>query len=112
MSGTGAEMCRVRYELDKLKTLGPTQSWWWRVAHKGLPWPMTAELWRRGDNATLLEVSVRVPDQQAAVAKAGFFAFLTELGAERDDALQAKTRWALEYCVTELAEKNKKRAQE
>lgn len=92
-----AEMCRTRHDLDKLVILGPTEALWWKIAHKGLPWPMTAELWIRADGATVLEASVRVPVAQAAVAKAGFAAFLAELGAQRDDALQAKTRWALEY---------------
>ena len=36
---------------------------------------------------------------QAAAARAGFTAFLAEVGAERDDGQQAKTRWALEHAA-------------
>lgn len=92
-----AEMCRVRYDLSKLVTLGPIAALWWKIAHPGLPAPMTAELWTREDGETVLEASIRVPVAQAAFANAGFLAFLSELGAERDNAQQAKTRWALEY---------------
>lgn len=92
-----AEMCRIRYDLDKLKVLGPVPVLWWKIAHPGVPVPMTAELWTRGDKASTLEVSIRVSREQAAFANAGFFAFLSEHGAERDNAQQAKTRWVLEY---------------
>jgi hypothetical protein len=33
---------------------------------------------------------------------AGFMAFLAEVGAERDRAQQAKTRWALSYYAGRL----------
>jgi hypothetical protein len=97
-----AEMATVRYELAKLAVLGPIESWCWKFNHPGLPWPVSAELWKRGDGATILEVSTRVQVAQAAVANAGFFAFLAELGAERDNAQQMKTRWALDYFARKL----------
>jgi hypothetical protein len=97
-----AEMAIVRYDLAALAVLGPMQAWCWKFNHPGLPWPVTAELWKRGDGATILEVSTRVPVAQAAVANAGFFAFLAELGAERDNAQQTKTRWALDYYAGKL----------
>ncbi|HEX5819097.1 MAG TPA: hypothetical protein VFY20_09475, partial [Gemmatimonadales bacterium] len=59
--------------------------------------PMTAELWRRPDGEEILELSVKSPAIQAAVIYFGFMAFLAELGTERDENQQAKTRWALEY---------------
>lgn len=92
-----SEMCRVRVGLDKLKVLGPIGALWWKVQHPGLPYPMTAELWTRGDRAAMLEVSIRVPHEKAAFASAGFMGFLSELGARRDNARQTKTLWALEY---------------
>ena len=36
---------------------------------------------------------------QAAAARAGFMAFLAEVGAERDDGQQARIRWALEHAA-------------
>ena len=41
----------------------------------------------------MFEVSIKTPVVQAAAATAGFMAFLAEVGAERDDAQEAKTRW-------------------
>ncbi len=40
-----------------------------------------------------------MPIVQAAAATAGFMAFLAEVGAERDVAQAAKTRWALMHAV-------------
>ena len=94
-----AEMCRIRYDLDKLALLGPIEVLWWKIVHPGVPVPMTAELWTREDKKAMLEASIRVPASQAAFANAGFNAFLAEFGAERDNAQQAKTRWALEFCA-------------
>jgi hypothetical protein len=98
-----AEMCRIRYQLATLKVLGPIAAQWWKVQHPGLPYPMTAEVWDRGDRQKMLEVSIRVATAQAAFAKAGFMAFLAELGAAHDNALQTKTLWALKYCADTLA---------
>jgi hypothetical protein len=97
-----AEMATLRYDLAKLAVLGPMEAWLWKFSHPGLPWPVTAELWKRDDGASILELSTRVPVPQAAVANAGFFAFLAELGAERDNAQQTKTRWALDYYAGKL----------
>ena len=50
-----------------------------------------------------MELSIKAPAVQAAVAVGGFMAFLAEVGAERDKNQQAKTRWALDYYVGKLA---------
>src|SRR5271157_4999784 len=55
-----------------------------------------------GAELRLLEVSIKVPVAQAAAATAGFMAFLAEVGAERDDGHQAKTRWALDHSANHL----------
>ncbi len=107
-----AEMCRIRYRLDKLDVLGPIAAMWWKVQHPGLPFPMTAELWTRGDRDMMLEVSIRVPVSQAAFAKAGFMGFLAELGAKRDNALQTKTLWALDYYAKQLGQNSKPKKSE
>jgi hypothetical protein len=39
---------------------------------------------------------------QAAVAIGGFMAYLAEVGAERDDSEQTKTRWAMGYYAAKL----------
>jgi hypothetical protein len=93
------------HEIDfsTLVVLGPLLAQRWRFADPGCPWPITAELWRRGDGKRMMELSIKAPAVQAAVAVGGFMAFLAEVGAERDKSQQAKTRWALDYYVGKLA---------
>ena len=84
--------------------LGPLTAQRWRFADPGCPWPITAELWKRGDGKRMMELSIKAPAVQAAVAVGGFMAFLAEVGAERDKDQQTKTRWALDYYVSKLAQ--------
>ena len=89
-------------DLEKLAVLGPLRAQRWDFEDPACPWPITAELWRRKDGATLMEVSVKAPAVQGAAVMAGFIAFLAEVGAERDREQQAKTRWALDFYATRL----------
>jgi hypothetical protein len=86
-------------EIDfrNLVVLGPLIAQRWRFEDPGCPWPITAELWKRGDGKRMMELSIKARAAQAAVAVGGFMAFLAEVGAERDKEQQTKTRWALEY---------------
>ncbi len=86
-----------KLDYSRAVVLGPTRAWKWKYRHPGLPWPITGELWQRHDGARVFEVSIKVPVAQAAAASAGFMAFLAEIGAERDNGQQAKTRWALDH---------------
>ena len=88
-----------KIDYSKVIVMGPLRAQVWRFEDPGFPWPITAELWRREDGATLVEASIKAPIVQAAAALAGFMAFLAEVGAERDTDQQAKTRWALDYYV-------------
>jgi hypothetical protein len=86
-----------RFDPKAVVMLGPIEAFRWKFADPALPWPLTAELWRRPDGEEILELSVKAPAIQAAVIYFGFMAFLAELGAERDESQQAKTRWALDF---------------
>lgn len=105
-----SDLAGTRCDFDALQMLGPMDALFWKIEHPGLPWPFVAELWTRLDGAKTLEASVRVPNAQTAVAGAGFLAFLAEIGAVRQAAPHAKTRWALEYFARRLpkAAKSKK----
>jgi hypothetical protein len=92
-----------KIDFASLVVLGPLIAQRWRFEDPGCPWPITAELWKRGDGKRLMEVSIKAPAVQAAVAVGGFMAFLAEVGAERDKNQQTKTRWALDYYVAKLA---------
>ncbi len=86
-----------------LAVLGPLVARRWQFEDPACPWPITAELWKRDDGEKLMEVSIRAPIVQIAVAAAGFMAFLAQVGAERDKKRQTKTRWALDHYVAKLA---------
>jgi hypothetical protein len=90
-------MAKKKVDYSKVSLLGPLQAHRWTVKDPGCPWPMTIELWIRADGARLMESSIKAPVEQGAFAIGGFMAFLAEVGAERDNTQQAKTRWALEY---------------
>ena len=96
-------IARHKIDFSTLAVLGPLLAQRWRFEDPGCPWPITAELWRRGDGKRMMELSIKAPAVQAAVAVGGFMAFLAEVGAERDKSQQAKTRWALDYYVGKLA---------
>ncbi|MBK7590274.1 MAG: hypothetical protein IPI27_02715 [Betaproteobacteria bacterium] len=98
-----ADMAGRKLDFSKLAVLGPLLAQRWEISDAACPWPITAELWRRGDGKRLMEVSIKAPTVQAAAALAGFMAYLAELGAERDLNQQTKTRWALDYYVAKLA---------
>jgi hypothetical protein len=84
-------------DFDHVVVLGPLKAQRWDFEDPACPWPITAELWQRADGAQLMEISVKAPTAQAAAVMAGFMAFLTEVGAERDRNQQAKTRWAMDF---------------
>ena len=92
-------------EFASLAVLGPLTAQRWRFEDPACPWPITAELWRREDGEQLMEVSIKAPVVQAAVAVGGFMAFLAEVGAERDGNEQTKTHWAMDHYAAKLAGK-------
>jgi hypothetical protein len=86
-----------KIDFDTLVVLGPLRANRWRFEDPACPWPITAELWTREDRQRMMEMSIKAPAVQAAAAVGGFMAFLAEVGAERDNDQQTKTRWALTY---------------
>jgi len=86
-------------DYGRLSVFGPLQAHRWKFDDPACPWAMTAELWQRKDGARLMELSIKAPAVQAAVAIAGFMAHLAEIGAERDLEQKSKVRWALERPV-------------
>ena len=90
-------------DFDTLVVLGPLRAHRWRFEDPGCPWPITAELWIREDSDRMMEMSIKAPAAQAAAAVGGFMAFLAEVGAERDNEQQTKTRWALSYYAAQHA---------
>jgi hypothetical protein len=96
------EFAGRKITFDRLVVLGPLLAQRWRFDDPGCPWPITAELWKRADGRRMMELSIKSPVVQAAAAIGGFMAFLAEVGAERDQSQQTKTRWALDYYAAAL----------
>jgi len=92
-----------KIDFDRLVVLGPLRAHTWQFEDPACPWRIKAELWIREDGQRMMEVSIRAPAAQAAVAAAGFMAFLAEVGAEHDNEQQTKTRWALSYYAGKYA---------
>jgi hypothetical protein len=86
-----------KIDFDRLVVLGPLRAHRWQFEDPACPWRITGELWIREDGQRMLEASIKAPAVQAAVATAGFMAFLAEVGADKDNEQQTKTRWALAY---------------
>jgi hypothetical protein len=97
------KVAKRKIDFSKLAVLGPLRAQRWRFEDPACPWPISAELWRREDGQRLMEVSIKAPIVQAAAAIGGFMAYLAEVGAERDDSEQTKTRWALAHYAAKLA---------
>lgn len=92
-----------KIDFDRLVVLGPLRAHRWQFDDPACPWKITGELWIREDGQRLLEASIKAPAVQAAVATAGFMAFLAEVGADKDNEQQTKTRWALSYYAAKQA---------
>jgi hypothetical protein len=88
---------RCKIDFDRLAALGPLRAHRWQFDDPACPWKITGELWIREDGQRVLEASIKAPAVQAAVATAGFMAFLAEVGADKDNEQQTKTLWALSY---------------
>jgi hypothetical protein len=57
----------------------------------------------------VLHLVHQLRDPQRLKFSAGVFAVLAEVGAERDEAQEAKTRWALTYYASKFAGRRSKK---
>ena len=48
--------------LRKRQVPGPMQAQRWKFSDPALPWPITAELWRRDDGELIFEASIKIGD--------------------------------------------------
>jgi hypothetical protein len=91
-----AEFGGRRVGWEPLVPLGPIPSLAWKVRTRFFDAPLVVEVWRfDGDDAAILELSVRAPAQAADGVAAQLDAYLADLGFEPQPLQQAKTRTAL-----------------
>jgi len=52
---------KLEVDLERLLIMGPMQAQRWKFSDPALPWPITAELWRRDDGELIFEASIKAP---------------------------------------------------
>jgi hypothetical protein len=85
---------------DDLVVLGPVDVRKWRIEPQGYPYEVTIEEWVLPDRSDLVELSVKVPPEEAVEAKAAFVDLLREKELDTEGDQQTKTRTALRYFTT------------
>ena len=84
-------------ELDELTDLGPVDAWVWKLSTRSLPAPMTAELWILPDGTQILELSMRVAEDDAEDGLDDLLDYLEGRGIVIGETQETKTRLTLEY---------------
>jgi hypothetical protein len=81
----------------ELSVLGPVDVRKWELEPAGFPHEVTIEEWVLPDDSDLIELSIKVPADQALDAGKAFSALLAERGVDAAGDQQAKTRTVLEF---------------
>jgi hypothetical protein len=84
-------------DFGQLRVMGPIRVLRWKLRHKNFAHQLTVEEWRLPNGDDLVEVSIKVPPEEAAQASKAFENHLTVLGLDPRGAQETKTRTALEY---------------
>jgi hypothetical protein len=92
-----AEFYTGSVDFDRLRVMGPIRVLRWKLRHKGFPHELTVEEWRLPDGDDLVEVSIKVPTDEAAQARKEFDEHLQSMSLDPRGAQETKTRTALEY---------------
>jgi hypothetical protein len=90
---------------DALSVLGPIFVLKRKVTPAGFARKLVVELWLYPDNTTVLELSTKCRPEEAFQIAAETRAYISGLGIPLDGEQQTKTRRALEFFSTQLAER-------
>jgi hypothetical protein len=86
----------------ELRVMGPIRVLRWKLEHKNFPHELTVEEWRLPDGDDLVEVSIKVPPEEAPAAAKAFAVHLETLGLDPQGAQETKTRTALQFFAKAL----------
>jgi hypothetical protein len=89
-------------DFDALAALGPIPTLRLEVERPGLAYELTAERWEMPDGDKLLELSIKCPPEEAAVARKAFEGFLAGHGLDVHGVQKTKTKTALECFAKRL----------
>lgn len=82
-------------DLDRLSVLGPIPALRQTISSACLAYKVTAEAWRLTDRVWIVELSIKCPREEAAVARKVFDGFLLGFGIDPHGAQETKTKRAL-----------------
>jgi hypothetical protein len=99
-----AEHAPAGVELDDLMLLGPLNIFKLKFSHPDYSRPMVAELWFYPDGSRLLELSAKCGPDETFAAAAETKAFLASHGVDLGAPQATKTRTAMAFFVSELAD--------
>jgi hypothetical protein len=91
------EFSKCPVDFGKLCVMGPIRALRWKLKHKDFAHELTVEEWRLPDGDDLVEVSIKVPPDEAPQAAEEFAKHLRELGLDPRGTPETKTRTAMEY---------------
>ncbi|MGO4833825.1 hypothetical protein AB4144_16300, partial [Rhizobiaceae sp. 2RAB30] len=97
-----AEFYKGPIRFEALRIMGPIRVLRWKLSHDTFPHELTIEEWRLPNGDDLVEVSIKVPPNEALLAQKEFEVHLRELGLDPKGAQETKTRTALEYFADSL----------
>jgi hypothetical protein len=92
-----SEFYKGPVDFGKLRVMGPIRVLRWKLKQQTIPHELTVEEWRLPNGEDLVEVSIKVPPEEAPQARNEFDKHLRELGLDPQGAQETKTRTALEY---------------
>ena len=81
----------------ELSVLGPVDVRKWELEPAGFPHEVTVEEWVLPDESDLVELSIKVPPDEAVDAGMAFRALLADRGLDPSGDQQAKTRTVLQF---------------
>ena len=84
-------------DFGQLCVMGPIRVLRWKLEHKSFPHELTVEEWRLPNGDDLVEISIKVPPDEAPEARREFDRHLAGLGLDPQGAQETKTRTALQY---------------
>lgn len=84
-------------DFGRLRVMGPIRVLRWKLTQENFPHELTVEEWRLPNGDDLVEVSIKVPPDEAAKARTAFDDHLSKIGLDPQGAQETKTRTALEY---------------
>jgi hypothetical protein len=94
----------TEFDFDEAVPLGPVDTRRWKIEPEDLPARLTVELWDMPDGSELMELSIKVDQEESAAAMDALLDFVTARGLSLAETQTTKTRAALTFFAREMTE--------